>query len=209
VVILRVGQTWNDLFWHDQNMHGRLRIDVVKSDGILILPNDFCWDLSCDNFLENGHEILMVLIASELIPLNLRILTVIQTGNLEPYSSMGVNARNNSIAENESPLLIFRGRSRQFPRAAHHRRASTFSHRGGASRKVEANKVEDYRHGWQPRRRFVFPKDQKTRAHNLRRHAAQYRATKWKSAAAKAQSAAQFPCSRSRLEHSARFVTIG
>ncbi len=48
-------------------MHRRLRIDVVKSDRILILPNDFCWDLSCDDFFENGHDILTVLIAGKLI----------------------------------------------------------------------------------------------------------------------------------------------
>lgn len=61
----------------------------MKSYGFLILPNDFCWDLSCDDFFENSHDILTVLIAGELIIVNLRILTLIQTGNLKPCSSMG------------------------------------------------------------------------------------------------------------------------
>jgi len=68
-------------------MHRRLRIDIVKSDRILILPNDFCWDLSCDNFFENGHDILTVLIAGELITVNLRILTLIQIRKWERCSS--------------------------------------------------------------------------------------------------------------------------
>jgi hypothetical protein len=82
----------------------------VKSDRILILPNDFCWDLSRDNFFKNSHDILTIKIAGKLIPVNLRILTLIQTGNLELCGSMGsVNARNNPRAENESQLLAFRG----------------------------------------------------------------------------------------------------
>ena len=83
VIIRGVGQTWNDLFGHDQHMHRRLRIDIVKNDGVVILPNDFCWDLSCDDFFENGHDILRVLIAGERITVNLRILTLIQIRKLE------------------------------------------------------------------------------------------------------------------------------
>ena len=37
-----------------------------------------------------------------------------------------LNALSNQIGRNQSSLLVFRGRSRQFPRAAHHRYASTF-----------------------------------------------------------------------------------
>jgi hypothetical protein len=38
-------------------VHGRLWINVVKSDGIIIFPDDFRWNLARDNFLKNGHGV--------------------------------------------------------------------------------------------------------------------------------------------------------
>jgi hypothetical protein len=39
-------------------MDGRLRINVVKSDCVIVFPNDFRRNLSRDDFLENSHDIL-------------------------------------------------------------------------------------------------------------------------------------------------------
>jgi hypothetical protein len=36
-------------------MHGGLRVNIVKNDCVVVLPNDFCRDLSCDDFFKNGH----------------------------------------------------------------------------------------------------------------------------------------------------------
>ncbi len=41
VLIGRVRKTRNGFFRHDQDMHRRLGIDVVKRNRVLIFPNDF------------------------------------------------------------------------------------------------------------------------------------------------------------------------
>src|SRR2546427_6781122 len=38
-------------------MHRRLRVNVVKNDCVVILPENFRWDLSCDDFFKNGHDV--------------------------------------------------------------------------------------------------------------------------------------------------------
>jgi hypothetical protein len=38
-------------------VHGRLRINILKSDCVIIFPDNFRWNLSRDNFLENGHGV--------------------------------------------------------------------------------------------------------------------------------------------------------
>src|SRR6266436_7864602 len=63
-------------------MHGRLGINVVKSDCVVILPNDFRWDLSCDNFFKNGHDTSEFGV-SHGIAVNLRNLTLIQIRKLD------------------------------------------------------------------------------------------------------------------------------
>ena len=56
VLIGRVPETRNGLFWYNQNMHWRLGIDVVKRNRLLVFPNDFGRNLAGDNFFENRHE---------------------------------------------------------------------------------------------------------------------------------------------------------
>ena len=56
VLISRLGETRNCFFWYNQDMHWRLRVDVVKRNRVLIFPNDFRRNLACDNFFENRHE---------------------------------------------------------------------------------------------------------------------------------------------------------
>jgi hypothetical protein len=34
-----------------------LRINVVKSDGVIIFPDNFRWNLPSDDFFENGHDV--------------------------------------------------------------------------------------------------------------------------------------------------------
>src|SRR6266513_1164241 len=43
-------------FWYDQHMHGRLRIDVVERDRVIVFPNDFRRSLAGDDFFKNGHD---------------------------------------------------------------------------------------------------------------------------------------------------------
>jgi hypothetical protein len=38
-------------------MHGCLWINVVKSDCIIIFPDNFRWNLARDDFFENGHGV--------------------------------------------------------------------------------------------------------------------------------------------------------
>jgi len=56
VVIGGVGKPGNGFFWHDQDMHWRLGIDVVKRNRVLVFPNDFGRNLTVDDFFENRHE---------------------------------------------------------------------------------------------------------------------------------------------------------
>ena len=56
VLIGRVRETGNGFFRHDQNMHWRLGIDVVKRDRVIIFPDDFGRNLAGDDFVENRHE---------------------------------------------------------------------------------------------------------------------------------------------------------
>ena len=56
VRIGRVRKTGNGFFRHDQDMYGRLGINVVKRNRVVIFPDDFCRDLPRDDFFENCHE---------------------------------------------------------------------------------------------------------------------------------------------------------
>jgi len=56
VRIGRFRKTGNRLLRHDQDMHWRLGINVVKRNRLLIFPNDFSRDLAGNNFFENRHE---------------------------------------------------------------------------------------------------------------------------------------------------------
>src|ERR1044072_1904772 len=52
----RSSQTWDDFFRHDQNMHRRLRIHILKGNRVFVLPNDLGRNFGRDNFFENSHE---------------------------------------------------------------------------------------------------------------------------------------------------------
>ena len=56
VLICCIRETLNSFFRHDQHMHWRLGIDVVKRNRVLIFPNDFGGNLARDDFFENRHE---------------------------------------------------------------------------------------------------------------------------------------------------------
>lgn len=47
-------QTRDQLFRHDQQVHGRLRLDVMKDDTLVVLVFDPGGDFAIDDFLENG-----------------------------------------------------------------------------------------------------------------------------------------------------------
>src|SRR3984893_13592587 len=49
-------QTRNHFLGHNQNMEGRLRIDVVKSDSVVIFPDNFRGNLARYDLLKDGHE---------------------------------------------------------------------------------------------------------------------------------------------------------
>src|SRR5205809_7960177 len=84
---------------------------------------------------------------------NLRILAVIQLRNGTIAKVFGrtsaklVSAGNNQLSQLQDRLrrLVFRARSKQFPRVTHRRCASTFSPREDASHKAVASKARDYR----------------------------------------------------------------
>jgi hypothetical protein len=38
-------------------VYGRLWINVVKSDRIIVFPDEFRWNLSGNDFFENGHGV--------------------------------------------------------------------------------------------------------------------------------------------------------
>jgi len=63
-------------------MYWRLRIDVMKNDSVVIFPDDFRWDLSCDNFFENGHDIYGLGTSNTEVGVNLRNLALIQMRKL-------------------------------------------------------------------------------------------------------------------------------
>lgn len=44
----------NELFRDDQQMDGRLRLDVVENDAVLVFIFDFSGDIAVDDALENG-----------------------------------------------------------------------------------------------------------------------------------------------------------
>ena len=47
----------DDLFGHDQQVHRRLRLNVVENDTMLILVLDACGNLAVNDFLKDGfHE---------------------------------------------------------------------------------------------------------------------------------------------------------
>src|SRR6266478_5705202 len=145
-------------------MYRRLRVNVLKNNCVVILPNYFRGNLSCDDFFKNGHD------ASELqcqsrdqcksaqsnansntkarsiacSRIRLLVLDPRSTGDFvlvlvlvldcasksfrgtrTTTSESRFNALSNPVVQNQSSLLVFRGRSRQFPRAARHRHAST------------------------------------------------------------------------------------
>ena len=55
IAVRRIGQTQNDPLWHNQNVHRRLRVDIMKRNRLIIFPDDIRRDLSRDDFFENGH----------------------------------------------------------------------------------------------------------------------------------------------------------
>src|SRR5260370_14613779 len=63
-------------------MHGGLGVNIVKNDYVVILPNNFRRDLSCDDFFKNGHDT-SELGVSHGIAVNLRNLTLIQIRKLD------------------------------------------------------------------------------------------------------------------------------
>src|SRR5215472_17714082 len=95
-------------------MRWRLRVDIVKSNRVLIFPDDFGRNLPRDDFFENRH-------------VTKRFTTV----------------ANNQAAHDRWRLPISRERSRQFPRAIHRSSESTIWCRGDVSHKVVAKKAED------------------------------------------------------------------
>src|SRR5882757_5412917 len=45
---------WDDFFRNDEQVDGRLRLDVVEDDAVLVLVFDLGGDFTVDNALENG-----------------------------------------------------------------------------------------------------------------------------------------------------------
>jgi len=56
ILVARIRKTGNGFFRHDQDMHWRLGLDVVKRNRVVIFPDDFGRNLPRDDFLENRHE---------------------------------------------------------------------------------------------------------------------------------------------------------
>jgi len=56
VLIGRVRKTRNGFLRHDQDMHWRLGIDVVKRNRVVVFPDDFGRNLAGYDFFKNRHE---------------------------------------------------------------------------------------------------------------------------------------------------------
>src|SRR4029077_5316203 len=97
-------------------MSRRLRIDVVKSNRVIVFPNDFRRNLASDDFLKDGH-------GSYSGGWIRRISWVCIT---EILRLVAVSATSNQAAGRELSMLACRGRSKRFLRGAGRTRASTF-----------------------------------------------------------------------------------
>ena len=55
IAVRRIGQTRNDPLWHNQNVHWRLRIDIMKRNRVFVFPNYFGRNFASNNLFENSH----------------------------------------------------------------------------------------------------------------------------------------------------------
>ena len=53
VVRLRIAYARDPFFWDDEQVHGRLRLDVVQDDAVFVLMFELCGNLAVDDFLKN------------------------------------------------------------------------------------------------------------------------------------------------------------
>src|SRR4029077_17669641 len=52
----RSGQTRNRFLWNNQDVHRSLRIHIMKSNRVVVFPDNLRRDFPGDYFLENGHD---------------------------------------------------------------------------------------------------------------------------------------------------------
>jgi hypothetical protein len=133
-------------------VHGRLRINVVKSDCVIIFPDNFRWNLSGDDFFENGHGV-------EWLESSGKSAHPGRISNAKHHLSKVLvrpDKLSFSVANNRASLpwdrlqrLVFLARSRQSPRAKRRRRVSTSSLRANASRKAAGSIAGGYRSRFQ------------------------------------------------------------